>query len=161
MENTNLNLQPGERVVATAKLHLGAVIVPALLLLVGAVVLFVNISPTIDQFRVLAILVVVAGLWATINAVIARLGTSLVMTDERLLAESGMRPHKKTAVFIRNLDSVIAKRSLLGSLLGYGTLVVNARGQGNLRLEFPQIIGADKIAEQIRALMSGPAKAGH
>ena len=43
-------------------------------------------------------------------------------------------------------------------LLGYGTLVVNARGQGNLRVEHPQIAAAEKLAEQIRAQMAMPRK---
>ena len=54
----------------------------------------------------------------------------------------------------------MAKSPLLGSLLGFGTLVVNARGQKNLNVQYPQIVGANKIAEQIRAQMAAPAKAG-
>lgn len=159
MVSENVALRPGERVITEAKLSLGAVIVPAVLLVLGLVVLIFDISPAINSFRPLGILVAVIGAWGTITALITRLTTKFTMTDERLIGESGWRPHKKMAIEIRNLDSVASKGSLLGSLLGYGTLIVNARGQGNLNVAYPQVPGAAKIAEQIRAQMAAPAKA--
>ncbi len=158
MKNANVSLRPGEQVVATAKLHPGAVIVPIVVLVIGLVVALADISPALNQFRLVAILVAAVGLWATIKAIATQLTTGLVMTDERLLGECGVMSRRKMDVPIRNLDSVVAKRSILGTLLGYGTLVINARGHGNLRVEFPQIAGAEKLAEQIRAMMAAPPK---
>jgi len=54
------------------------------------------------------------------------------------------------------VDSVDARRDLFGTVLGYGTLVVNAAGRANLRLTYPQIAGARRVAEQIRAQMALP-----
>lgn len=158
MDNVKVSLQPGERVVATSRPHLGAVIAPAIVLVIGLVISFVEISPTVNNFRPLGILVAVVGLWATVNAIATWLTTSLVMTDERLIGECGVMSRRKMDVPIRNLDSVVAKRSVVGALLGYGTLVVNARGHANLRVEFPQIAGAEQLAEQIRAMMAAPLK---
>ena len=53
MVTDSTTLRPGERVITEAKLSLGAVIVPAVVLLLGLILLFVNISEAVNQYRVL------------------------------------------------------------------------------------------------------------
>lgn len=158
MGTVSTPLNAGERVIATAKLHPGAVIAPLVVALIGAVLGFARLSPALDQLRVIGILLLVVGLWMTLMALAARRSTKFVLTDERMIGESGLSKRKEMTIFIRNLDSIQVKRPVLGMLFGYGTLIVNARGQGNLRVEYPQIANPDKMADLVRVQMALPGK---
>ena len=156
MINFSSILNPGERVVATGRQHAGALIVPFLALLAGAAVLFLQLGQTLAQFRVVGALFLIAGVWATVKALAGRLTTQFVLTDERLLGESGLLRHRKIALPIREIERIEVRNSLLGMMLGYGTLEVT--GRNRLRERYSQITGAKGISRQVLTLMTAAPK---
>ena len=156
MINFSTILKPGERVIAQGRLHVGAFIVPLAVLLIGAAVLFLQLGQTLGQFRAVGALLLIVGAWTTLRALSKRLSTQFVLTDERLLGESGLLRHRKIALPIRQIERVEVSYSLLGRILGYGTLEVS--GRNRLRERYSQITGAKEISRQALKLMTDPPK---
>lgn len=156
MDKVSEQLRVGEKVIVTAKSHAGALIVPVLVLVLGIVGIALDSLVPAAWFRILSILLMALGLWKTINAVSHLISTRLTITDQRIFGESGLMPHKTMILELDDMDAVDSKRDLFGSLLGYGTVVVNAAGKGNLRVEYRQIVNAPEVADKIRAQMALP-----
>jgi len=156
MDKVSEQLRVGEKVIVTAKSHAGALIVPVLVLVLGIVGIALDSLVPAAWFRILSILLTALGLWKTINAVSHLISTRLTITDQRIFGESGLMPHKTMILELDDMDAVDSKRDLFGSLLGYGTVVVNAAGKGNLRVEYRQIVNAPEVADKIRAQMALP-----
>jgi len=156
MDKVSEQLRVGEKVIVTAKSHAGALIVPVLVLVLGIVGIALDSLVPAAWFRILSILLTALGLWKTINAVSHLVSTRLTITDQRIFGESGLMPHKTMILELDDMDAVDSKRDLFGSLLGYGTVVVNAAGKGNLRVEYRQIVNAPEVADKIRAQMALP-----
>ena len=156
MINFSTILHPGERIIAKGRLHVGAFIVPLVVMLIGAAVMFLELGETLARFRLVGALFLIAGAWTTLKALSARLSTQLVLTDERLLGESGLFKHRKIALPIRQVEKVEVSYSLLGRMLGYGTLEVC--GRNRLRERYSQITGAKQLLLQAQKLMYGSPK---
>jgi uncharacterized membrane protein YdbT with pleckstrin-like domain len=155
MDNVSSNLREGEQVIATGKAHLGAVIVPVIVLIVG-LVWWLGFSAGQGWQQPASIVLTALGLWKTVTAIIRRQTTRLTITDQRFFGESGFMPHKTMTLALTDIDSVDAKGDIFGSVLGYGTLLVNATGKGNLRVQYPQIADAPQLAATFRAQMAKP-----
>jgi uncharacterized membrane protein YdbT with pleckstrin-like domain len=159
MKNVETTLRPGENVLATAKIHAASVIIPAIVFVVGVVLVIISIPQSVaDWVSMLGYLVGIIGLWKLVSSVAMWRTTKLVLTDERLLCEAGLFPHKSMSPALNHVDRVEVRRGILGRLMGYGTLIVSARGEGNLRVQYRQIVGAEELAQKIRTQMSVPAK---
>jgi hypothetical protein len=156
MEKVSDKLRVGENVIVAAKTHAGALIVPVVVLIIGIVGLALKDVVPAGWFRILSILVTAVGLWKTVNAASHLLSTRLTITDQRIFGESGFMPHKSMILALNDLDAVDSKQELFGGILGYGTVVVNAVGKGNLRVEYRQIVDAAQVAQTIRAQMALP-----
>lgn len=156
MEKVSDKLRVGEQVIVTAKSHAGALIVPVIVLVIGIVGLALESQVPAGWFRILSIIVAAVGLWKTLNAVSHLISTRLTITDQRIFGESGLMPHKTMTLALNDLDAVDSKHDLFGGILGYGTVVVNAVGKGNLRVEYRQIVNAAEVAKTIRAQMALP-----
>ncbi len=148
MTQVESTLAPGETIVAKAKLSLPALIAPLVLTIIGAVGLFFNLGPAINNLKPLALLLFIIGVVTLIPALLNFFTTQLVLTSERLVAEAGLI--KRTALDLRldKLDRIEVKKPLLGQLFGYGSLVVTARGVN--RQAIPFISSPDKMRLKIR-----------
>ncbi|MHB1319805.1 MAG: PH domain-containing protein [Anaerolineae bacterium] len=156
MDKVNEQLRVGEKVIVTAKAHAGALIVPVIVLAIGIAGLALKDVVPAGWFRILSIIVSGLGLWKTLNALSHLISTRLTITDQRIFGESGLIPHKTMTLALNDLDAVDSKRDLFGGILGYGTVVVNAAGKGNLRVEYRQIVNAADVAKTMRAQMALP-----
>jgi uncharacterized membrane protein YdbT with pleckstrin-like domain len=114
--------QPGERVYLDSRRH-GVVLVPALaraFLLAGAGGFLFSLPwPALIAG---AALVVLAALLA-LRAVWRWERTHVVMTDERLALVRGTLRRRTAAVRLERVGAVELDQSLLGRMLGYGTLI--------------------------------------
>jgi uncharacterized membrane protein YdbT with pleckstrin-like domain len=159
MVNVERELREGENILARAKIHAAAVIVPAVVLVIGvALVLYARPQSVADWVSMLGYLIILIGVWKLVSSIAMWRTTQLVLTDERLFCETGLFPHKAMAPALNHVDRVEVRRGLLGRLMGYGTLVVSARGEGNLRVRYPQVVNAEELAQTIRDQMSVPTK---
>lgn len=157
MTSFSEKLQPGEEIVATAKRHIGAVAVPVIIALAGAAWLFLDLGDALERLKAASFLLLAPGIWYSLRALAARFTTQFVLTDERLLGESGVLRRKTLELGLSKIDRVEVKRSLLGRALGYGTVLIS--GGSQVRLEYPQIGDPEGFASQVRAEMASPRKA--
>ncbi|NLS77964.1 MAG: PH domain-containing protein [Chloroflexi bacterium] len=149
MTNVESTLSPGENIIARAKLSASALIIPLIVTIVGAVGLFVDLGPSLNQVKPLALLLFIVGVLTTLPALANLFSTQLVLTDQRLVAESGLIRANKLDLRLDKLDRIEVKRPLLGKVLNYGTLVVTGRGVN--RKPIPLIVSPDEMRLQIRA----------
>lgn len=153
----DVKLGSTESLVAEGKVHLAALIVPAVVSV--AAIVFLIVAPAVsDLVSLLVVLCLVVAGWRTVDAIGTRRTTGLVLTDERLIASTGPFRAKTLDVAIWHVDRVLVKQGLIARLFGYGTLIVTARGLGNQRLSYRQVASPESLAKQIRTYMSAPRK---
>jgi uncharacterized membrane protein YdbT with pleckstrin-like domain len=135
---------PEERVCLEARRH-GVVLAPALaralvLAAVGGVMLtqaWVLLGP--------GALLVAVGALTLLRAVWRWERTRLVVTTEKLFVIKGSRRRRSTAVRLRTLQTLEVEQSLLGRLLGYGTIVAGP-------LEFDHVPRARRVYRLVEQL---------
>jgi uncharacterized membrane protein YdbT with pleckstrin-like domain len=124
-------LQPGERVVYETGLH-WLPYLPAILLLVLAAALAVaafQLDPTLALVALVAAAVVaVLGMVTGLVAAVRRAGTELVVTNHRVIFKRGLVGRHTIEMNRAKVESVDVDQSLLGRILGYGTVTVRGTG---------------------------------
>ncbi|HVC53228.1 MAG TPA: PH domain-containing protein [Stellaceae bacterium] len=124
-------LQPGETILLTAHLH-PIIYFRALLHLIVALVLlitayqFTNEMRTILQVVALTFVLFAAGEWA--RAAIRQVTTDLAVTDRRVIYKTGLISRHTLEMNRSKVESVDVNQSLLGRLLGFGTVIVRGTG---------------------------------
>jgi uncharacterized membrane protein YdbT with pleckstrin-like domain len=124
--------EPDEQVHLTARCHgivLARPLVRSLLLLALGVAVFR--LPGVVAGAIGALLTASAAL-LMLRAVWAWERTRLVVTDEKLYVVNGTLHRRAKAVRLRAVDAVEVDQSLLGQLLGYGTIVVGPLAVGHV-----------------------------
>jgi len=128
------NLLPGETVVLRRHRHwvmpVKAMALPVLLVVLvslGAdVLLKEKISGDARLIATLAVLAV-AGLWAIVTW-ISWTSTAVTITDQRVILNAGVFSRTSKVIPIDRGQDVSPRRSLLGRVLGYGTVEIDAAG---------------------------------
>jgi uncharacterized membrane protein YdbT with pleckstrin-like domain len=113
-----------EEVYLDARLH-GAVLArpiarSSMLVLLGIAVLLVPFAPA----AVVGALLIAAGAAFTLRAVWQWERTHLVVTTEKIYLLNGTLRRRTKAVRLKAVEAVEVDQSLVGQLLGYGTVVV-------------------------------------
>ncbi len=130
------DLLPDENLVLKVHRHwvvaLAALRIPiAALVLVAALDLFVQ-QPAASRDVKLAIslaAVALAGLWAIVVWV-RWTSSSLTITDQRVILESGILNRASKVIALDRVQDVSTRQSLLGRILGYGAVEIDAAGAG-------------------------------
>lgn len=165
------NLIPGESVAYRARLH-WVVMAPALIagavldviacaLLVGA---FLWQGPRGEVSMPLVItaaaLAVIGSGWVAAGA-IRRRATEIAVTTRRVLIKSGLVRRRTTEVLLAKVESVAIEESVVGRMLGFGTVTIH--GTGGTPEAFDRIASPNEfrrqIQSQIDALPSTPGVA--
>jgi len=124
-------LQPGEAVVHLTRLH-PVIFLPAFLWAVVAVVLLIASLSVQGDLRIggeaLAVFCVVFALAAAIPALVRRLSTDLAVTDRRVIYKSGVLARHTLEMNRSKVESVDVDQTVLGRILGFGTIVVRGTG---------------------------------
>jgi uncharacterized membrane protein YdbT with pleckstrin-like domain len=125
-------LQPGETVIYLTSLH-WLVYCRAVLLLVLAIVVFIA-SGSVDQrgialgLEILAGVLLVVAAASGLRALIQRATTELAVTDRRVIYKVGIFQRHTMEMNRSKVETVGVDQSILGRLLGYGTVVVRGTG---------------------------------
>lgn len=125
-------LQPGETVVYATSLH-WLIYLRAILLLVLAAVCLIASAKMTEPGLAIA-LQIVAGLLALlalvsgISALIRRSTTELAITDRRVIYKTGIFQRHTIEINRSKVETVGVNQSILGRLLGYGTVIVRGTG---------------------------------
>jgi uncharacterized membrane protein YdbT with pleckstrin-like domain len=128
-------LQPNEQLVMVGKLHWIIFSHAILWLLVGIVLVIVENIMMSDELRTYAvsITVVVFGigfLIAFVHAWFIRWITEFSVTDRRVIYKRGFINRHTAEMNMDKVESVDVDQSVLGRMLGYGTIHVLGTGQG-------------------------------
>jgi uncharacterized membrane protein YdbT with pleckstrin-like domain len=124
-------LQPGESVMHVTRLH-PVIFLPAILWSALALVLLIAALTLTGDLRVggeaLAVFGVIFALASAIPALIRRASTELAVTDRRLIYKSGVLARHTLEMNRGKVESVDVDQSLLGRLVGFGTIIVRGTG---------------------------------
>jgi uncharacterized membrane protein YdbT with pleckstrin-like domain len=126
-------LQPGETIVYSTKLH-WLVYINAILLGIICIILIGAAIATNDNqglslaFAIAAILFALLALSTGLRGFVRRATTELAVTDHRVIYKSGLLSRHTIEMNRDKVESVDVDQSLLGRILGYGTVVVRGTG---------------------------------
>jgi uncharacterized membrane protein YdbT with pleckstrin-like domain len=127
-------LLPGENLILKDHQHwivvVKSLVIPFLLLVIGAVIDFVVKSGTgIPHFRTIVTLAVIAiaGLWLIVVYIRWR-ATSYTLTDQRIKIETGVFGRSSKIIPIDRIQDCTTKQTLFGRMIGYGRVEVDAAG---------------------------------
>ena len=138
MSYVEKHLIAGEKVVYMTRLHWIVLFWPAVLsLLFGGlgVALLVN-SATSQGARAAystsimaggVILLVVALIYIGIG-ILKRNATEMAVTDKRLVVKVGVADRRTLELLLQKVESIAVEESLMGRVLGYGTVIVHGTG---------------------------------
>lgn len=122
-------IQPNERILHEAKLHWmiysTALGILTLGLCFGAWTATMPPNPVTPW----AFLAIMAGAGvAALDAWITRFSTEIVVTDKRLIHKTGFIRYVSTEKTLDRIDSVDVSQSILGRMLGFGTILIRGTG---------------------------------
>jgi len=126
-------LQSGETIVYTTKLH-WRVYIQAILLVIACIIIAGAAVATNDNqgislaFGIAAVIFALLALSAGLRAFIRRATTELAVTNHRVIYKSGLLSRHTIEMNRDKVESVDVDQSLLGRILGYGTVVVRGTG---------------------------------
>ena len=125
-------LQPGETVIYATSLH-WLVYLRAIVLLIIAVVCLIVAGNMTQEIVKLGLTIVAAlfGLFALLSglrALIRRATTELAVTDRRVIFKTGILKRHSMEMNRSKVETVGVDQSILGRILGYGTIVVRGTG---------------------------------
>ncbi len=125
-------LLPGESLVQRSHRH-WVLLIESLLLPWAAAAVLMALLVVLPQglvqsdYRVIAVLAVVmlVGAW-TILAWIRWASASFIVTDQRVILSQGVISHSSKVIALDRIQDIGTRQSLLGRLLGYGTVEIDA-----------------------------------
>ena len=132
-------LQPGETVVYATTLHWLVYFRSVILLLIGIGLLVASQyvitgnSPQFNQYLTLGPQIA-AGVFflfaiiAALRALIRRATTELAITDRRVIYKAGLLRRRTIEINRSKVETVGVNQSILGRMLGFGTVVVRGTG---------------------------------
>lgn len=125
-------LQPGEIVIYATSLH-WLVYLKAILLLVVALLCLIASGwfpePGVAiALQIVAALFALFGLVSGLSAFIQRTTTELAVTDRRVIFKTGIIKRHTMEMNRSKVETVGVDQSILGRLLGYGTVIVRGTG---------------------------------
>jgi len=126
-------LLPGENLILKDHPHwiviVKSLVGPIILLIVAAVVDFTVTKTGITHFRTIVSLaaIAIAGLWLIV-VWIRWQATAYTLTDQRIRIETGVFGRQSKMIPIDRVQDCTTKQSLIGRMLGYGRVEVDAAG---------------------------------
>jgi uncharacterized membrane protein YdbT with pleckstrin-like domain len=156
------NLMPSEEVLYRGSVH-WAIYVPGLLVLGLGAALYQTASQGLDRTLV-SFVYLGAGLFALLGfimlgrATVTKATTELALTSRRIVSRTGLIWREILDMNYNKIESVQVDQSLLGGMLGYGSLVVQGVGGSRARvrdIQQPQAFRM-KAVEMIDGAQSGP-----
>ena len=126
-------LLPGENLVLKDHPHwivvVKSLVAPIVLLIVAVIIDFTAKNTGIDNLQLIVTLgaIAIAGLWLIV-VWIRWQSTSYTLTDQRIKIETGVFGRQSKMIPIDRVQDCTTKQSLVGRMLGYGRVEVDAAG---------------------------------
>jgi len=153
-------LGPGEYIVHVGRLSLWAILSSLLggaLLIVLAIALLLMPVGSPDVMHWLAGIIAAVGVLIIAAALVRRSSTELAVTNRRVIAKFGLVARSTVEMNLAKIESVRVEQTVMGRLLGYGSIIVTGTGSTMDPIRFI----ADPIAfrQAIQAATDALAKA--
>jgi uncharacterized membrane protein YdbT with pleckstrin-like domain len=148
------NLLPGETVAYRAHLHPIIYLQSALFALVGfAFVVFSLVNPGLSYFWMLGavFLLYAAGIGAV--RAIQSASSEFAITNKRVVIKVGFIKRKTLEMVLTKVETIRVDQSIVGRMLGYGTIVVT--GTGGTNEPFASLANPLEFRRQVQTLTSG------
>lgn len=91
--------------------------------------------------------VIVVGLWMFLYMMIKKWTTEIVVTNERFVLKTGWISRNTQEVSLQKIEEVKLKQSVLGRILGFGSLLIQGTGVGSI--EVPNIKQPLELRRQV------------
>ena len=126
-------LQPGETIVYATRQHWVIYLRTIVLLIICILLAAAAVSTSDNQnislaLGVVAIIFALLGLSAGLRAFIRRATTELAVTDHRVIYKTGLLARHTIEMNRDKVESVDVDQTILGRILGYGTIIVRGTG---------------------------------
>ncbi len=119
-------LLPDEEIRYTAKIHWIVYLTPVIVFALAIYCL----SSGEEGWVIFGFILFIIGIFYLVGAFIQRWTTELVVTSQRVLAKVGFIKRKTWEINSPKVEGVQVDQSVLGRILGYGTLTVKGTGSG-------------------------------
>ncbi len=158
MSYVEKNLIPGETVLYETQLHwivffwpilLGLLFgLPGLAWLVGSLATIGDKSGTSGgMFGIAFILLILAAVCVALGF-LRRNATEMAVTDKRIIIKVGLVSRKTVELLLSKVESIVVNESVLGRMVGYGTVVV--RGTGGTPEPFDKVAHPLEFRRQVQ-----------
>ena len=149
------NLVEGEKVLYRTRLHWVVLLRP---ILVAAVLLFLPAGLLLwakgrDMAWPAAILIAL-GIIVIVYGAVKRNATEMAVTGKRVLIKQGIASRKSLELVLAKVESIVVDESVVGRMLGYGTLVI--RGTGGTYETFFEIAHPSEFRNRVQQQIGRP-----
>jgi hypothetical protein len=130
-------LQPGETIVAIAKLH-WIIYLPAWAVALLAVIFAIaglTFADYGDVLLIVAMLLALISIALFVSAWFQQWITEIAVTKLRIIYKKGFIRRHTTEMYMNKIESVIVDQSVIGRILNYGTVHARGTGEGLALLE--------------------------
>ena len=138
------NLQAGEEIKYKADIHWYIFAYPVILLLLSA---FFSSAQT-GLFYYVSILLLLSGLFQLIKRILLKMGAEYVVTNKKVILKSGILNRDALELVLNKCEGIWINQSLMGRMLGFGSIVVTTGGVTN---KFDFITNPIKFRNEINA----------
>jgi uncharacterized membrane protein YdbT with pleckstrin-like domain len=125
-------LQPGETLTYATSLHWLVYFRAIMVFVLAAICLIASWQFTDSVIRpgleIIAGLLSLLALMSALRALIRRTTTELAVTDRRVIYKTGILQRHSLEMNLSKVETVGVNQSLLGRILGYGTVIVRGTG---------------------------------
>jgi len=152
------NLIAGEKAIYQTRLHwvvlLGPVVlgllfgIPGLVFLVGAVVTIGDKSEAASGLGIMGLVALVIAATSIGLGIWQRAATEMAVTNKRVIIKTGLVSRKTVELLLGRVESIGVNESVLGRMLGYGTVVV--RGTGGTPEPFDKVAHPLEFRRQVQ-----------
>ena len=138
------NLQAGEEIKYKADIHWYIFAYPVILLLLSA---FFSSAQT-GLFYYVSIFLLLSGLFQLIKRILLKMGAEYVVTNKKVILKSGILNRDALELGLNKCEGIRINQSLMGRMLGFGSIVVTTGGVTN---KFDFITNPIKFRNEINA----------
>jgi uncharacterized membrane protein YdbT with pleckstrin-like domain len=142
------NLMPNENVIFSAKVTPAVFLGPLLSLAISFFVILkaFDLTSRGDQFSsiigsftcLISLGFILATIYLTFEAIITMTATEFAVTNKRIIAKTGFIRRNTVELILTKIESVGVKQSILGRMLGFGTIIIT--GTGGTQQKFRAIV---------------------
>jgi uncharacterized membrane protein YdbT with pleckstrin-like domain len=162
MSYVEKNLIPGERIVYRTGVHWSVLFGPAILAAVivapGIAVLayrddIANHGIPVDVVAIAGAVLVLVAVAIFGFSVVKKNATEIAVTDRRVIIKTGMASRRSLEIMIAKVESVGIDETLMGRMLGYGTVVIH--GTGGTPEPFRKIAHPSEFRREVQQQVDG------